>query len=73
MVQIGLGAVELVALYLVFLTVVLMVGAWIYRDAANNNSTWAWQWATGIVILFHVGIVPGVIAVTVYAVFRNEQ
>lgn len=72
--QIGLpGAAELGILLLVILLLAAVVGRWVYNDAKRRGSDWAWQWAVGIVLLFLLGIVPGLFGVIVYLLVRTDQ
>lgn len=72
MVQIGLGSFELTMLYFIFLVIFIGVGLWVYFDAKKTNTKLAWQWATGIVILFHFGIVPGILLLAIYSVYKRD-
>lgn len=72
--QIGLpGGPELVILVLIFALLAVVVGRWVYRDARARGSDWAWQWAVGIIFLFFLGLVPGVLGVLVYVLVRGER
>lgn len=72
--QLGLpGGPELLVVLLVVLLVAGVVGRWIYRDARARGSGWAWQWAVGIVLLFLVGLVPGLLGVVIYLLVRGDR
>lgn len=57
---------------LLVLLIVGLIGLWVYRDAKKRGSGWAWQWAIGVVILLLMGIVPGLIAVVIYVLLRDD-
>ncbi len=64
------GAAEL-GILLVLLTIVgIVVGRWIYRDAKQRESPWAWQWGAGTAMLFVLGLMPGLFAVLAYFILR---
>lgn len=67
------GGVELLVLLVVFALIGVLVGTWIYRDATDRGSAWAWQWAVGILLLFVVGLVPGVVGVVAYLLVRGDR
>ena len=67
------GSVELLLLLGVFLLIGLAAGHWIYRDARARGSNWAWQWAVGLIFLFTLGLVPGLIGLGVYYLVRGEK
>lgn len=67
------GGIELLVILLIILLLAAVVGRWIYRDAKSRGSDWAWQWAVGIVILFLVGLVPGLLGVVIYLLIRGDQ
>lgn len=67
------GAVELGVVLLIGLLLAAFVGRWVYRDAKQRGSDWAWQWAVGIVILFLFGLVPGLLGVVIYLLVRGEK
>ncbi|WP_324760040.1 hypothetical protein [Haloarcula montana] len=75
--QIGLpGAAELVILLLIFgllLLVPLVVSVFIYRDAADRNSSHALAWAAGSFSAAVLGgFLGGVVVWVLYFVVRDE-
>lgn len=72
--QVGVpGGAELGILLLIVLLLAAFVGRWIYHDAKRRGSDWAWQWAVGIVILFLVGLVPGLLGIIIYLLVRSDR
>lgn len=65
--------IELLVILLIVLLLTAVVGRWVYRDARARGSDWAWQWAVGIVLLFLIGLVPGLLGVIVYLLVRGER
>jgi len=72
--QLGVpGVVELGIVLLIILLIAGFVGRWVYRDAKARGSDWAWQWAVGIVLLFLVGFVPGLLGIVIYLLVRGDR
>lgn len=71
--QIVPGAMELMVLLIILFLLGGVIGRWVYRDAKARGSEWAWQWAVGIVILFVVGFVPGIVGILIYLGARGER
>lgn len=67
------GALELLVLLGLFAVIGVFVGGWVYRDARARGSARAWQWAVGIPLLFLVGLVPGLLALVIYLLVRDER
>ena len=67
------GPELLLILFIVFVLLFGILGRWIYRDAKDRGSDWAWQWATGIPIMFILGLVPGLLATIIYLLVRGEK
>lgn len=67
------GGPELLILLVMFAILGVIVAAWIYRDASSRGSPWAWQWAVGIVFLFMIGLIPGIVGLLMYLGVRGEK
>lgn len=67
------GGTELFIILIIVLLLGLVVGRWVYRDAKKRGSDWAWQWAVGIVFLFLLGLVPGLLGVIIYLLVRGDE
>lgn len=48
------------------------LGRWIYHDATERGSEWAWQWATAIPFFVFTGIVPGLLLLIIYLQLRQD-
>lgn len=71
--QLGLGPPEFIILFLILVSIFIYMGRWVYIDATERGSRWAWQWAVGIVFLFILGIIPGFFGVVVYLAARESS
>jgi hypothetical protein len=72
--QLGVpGAPELLILLLILLIPGALVGYWVYRDAKQRRSEWAWQWGVVIALLFPAGLVPGLLGVIIYLLVRRDS
>lgn len=70
----GLGPVQLTLIIVPIILILLgLLGRWIYRDAKSRDSEWAWHRAFGIPVLFVLGAVPGLLALIVYLLMREDQ
>lgn len=49
--------------FLVAFVILVALGRWLYRDASSRGSEWAWQWATGIPLVFLASVIAGPIGV----------
>ncbi len=67
------GGTELLILLVILAVVGIFVARWVYNDAKSRGSEWAWQWAVGIVFLFIMGLVPGIIGLLAYFWVRVER
>lgn len=72
--QVGLpGAPELLIVLIILLIPGALVGWWVYRDAKERGSGWAWQWGVVVALLFPAGLVPGLLGVIIYLLLRRDH
>lgn len=64
----AVGFPEMILLTMLTVLLAILTGKWIYEDASARGSDWAWQWGVGVGSLFLLGVLPGVLAVTTYAI-----
>lgn len=67
------GLIELLIILLLGLVLAVVVGGWVYRDAKARGSEPAWGWAGGIVLLFLLGLFPGLVGIALYLTVRGDR
>ena len=67
------GGPELIIVLSIILLLLGLLGRWIYRDAKSRGSDWAWQWATGIPMMFVLELVPGLLTLIIYLLVRDDR
>jgi hypothetical protein len=67
------GVIEVVLILFVTLLLAVVVGGWVYSDAKARESESPWAWAIGIGLLFLLGLIPGLIGITLYLLVRDDR
>ncbi|PAU84499.1 hypothetical protein CK500_02980 [Halorubrum salipaludis] len=49
------------------------LGRWIYKDAKDRGSEWAWQWGFGTPLTVIAGIDVMLLVVVIYLLLRNSD
>ena len=49
------------------------LGRWLYRDAKNRNSEWAWQWGFGTPLAVIAGLDVMLSVVVIYLLLRKSD
>ena len=49
------------------------LGRWIYKDAKDRGSGWAWQWGFGTPLTVIAGLDVMLLVVVIYLLLRNSE
>ncbi|SDY83148.1 hypothetical protein SAMN05216564_11139 [Halopenitus persicus] len=63
------GVLVLLGLAILYAT----VGRWIYADARNRGSEWAWQWGFGTPLTVFLGVDVFLLVIVIYLLLRASD
>lgn len=57
---------------LLILLVIVFLAYWVYSDARDRGSNHAFAWGIAVLLLFLMGLLPGIVVFVLYLIIRDD-